>query len=126
VKRGAAAVFWIWILGAGLAGAAPALAAEAHKSDSAPALAAEAPKSDPAGAAAVKKPDPRPAEHSEEEFDADSTTCRQAAQLKVMGPNGDGQREINVAQAVDKDGVYKVTRGLIAACMKARGYPVGN
>jgi hypothetical protein len=31
-----------------------------------------------------------------------------------------------VAQAVDKDGVYKVTRGLIAACMKARGYPVGN
>jgi hypothetical protein len=113
VKRGAAAAFWILILGVGLAGAAPVLAAEAHKSD-------------PAGAAAAKKPDPRPAEHSEEEFDADSTTCRQAAQLKVMGPNGDGQREINVAQAVDKDGVYKVTRDLIAACMKARGYPVGN
>jgi hypothetical protein len=119
VKRGAAAAFWILILGAGLAGAAPALAAEAHKS----APAAEAPKSDPA--AAAKKPDP-PVEHSEEEFDADSTTCRQQAQLKVMGPNGDGQREVTVAQAVDKDGVYKVTRGLIAACMKARGYPVGN
>jgi len=40
----------------------------------------------------------------------------------VMGPNNDGKREITVAQAVERDGVYKVTRDLIAECLKKKGY----
>ena len=80
------------------------------------------PAADGVRAAEAESAAPSPKEYSDAEFDADSTACRVEAQVKVLGPNGDGKREVTVAQAVERDGVYKVTRDLIAACMAKKGY----
>ena len=69
-----------------------------------------------------KTPAPAKKDYTDAEFEADSAACRAEAQFKIFGPDGDGKRSVTVAQAVERDGVYKVTRDLVMECMTKKGY----